>query len=230
MFEKGRTKKITLLGFAAIALAIAGVAPAFAWHVVSFDSTIYCNNGTTSSPSWAPCTSSQLSNITTQIEDQATLKLSSVTCNPEKSVLDCFGSVSFYLYKGGSSTYFNNVDTNTCTLGTGKNAPSLIWTDPANPQAVTSTSESSSGQPFTSSTVTGSAGNYFFYVSYSGSNQGYPSASLCEPFSASGTFPPPPTGVPQFPLGMALLLALAIPGLLLIRSRVGFKAPVPAAF
>jgi hypothetical protein len=37
--------------------------------------------------------------------------------------------------------------------------------------------------------------------------------------TTTGIFPPPPTGVPQFPFGMALLMALAIPALLLVRSK-----------
>jgi len=219
MFGKQRTNKLALLGFAAIALAVAGVAPAFAWHVASFSSQIYCNNGTSASPSWAPCTSSQLSNINTQIQDHATLLLSDNGAP--------YGTVSFYVYSGGSTTYFNNVDTHVCTIKTGA---TLVWTDSANPQSVGSASQTTPGQSFTSSTVTGSAGTYFFYVSYSGTGSGgYPAGSLCEPFTALNSFPPPPTGVPQFPLGMALLLALAIPGLLLIRSRVGFRPSIPSA-
>lgn len=35
----------------------------------------------------------------------------------------------------------------------------------------------------------------------------------------AGAFPPPPNGVPQFPLGIALLLALALPALLLVKSK-----------
>jgi hypothetical protein len=224
MLEKGRTKKLALLGFTAVALALAGAAPAFAWHVSSFTSTIYCNNGTSTAPSWAPCTSQQLGNINVQIEDQATLQIS-YNGSP-------YGTVSFYLYSGGSSTFsngqykFNGYEIPQCTLNTGSHAPTLVWTDSANPQSVTSSAEASSSQTFTSSVVTGSAGTYFFYVVYSGTgSNGYPSSSLCEPFTASGNFPPPPqNGVPQFPLGMALLLAVAIPGLLLVRSKFASTA------
>jgi hypothetical protein len=35
----------------------------------------------------------------------------------------------------------------------------------------------------------------------------------------AGAFPPPPNGVPQFPFGIALLLALAIPALLVVKSK-----------
>jgi hypothetical protein len=35
----------------------------------------------------------------------------------------------------------------------------------------------------------------------------------------AGAFPPPPNGVPQFPFGIALLMALAIPALLVVKSK-----------
>jgi hypothetical protein len=41
------------------------------------------------------------------------------------------------------------------------------------------------------------------------------------------TFKGPPTGAPEFPLGMAVLLALAIPGLLLVRSKFASKFSAP---
>ena len=68
----------------------------------------------------------------------------------------------------------------------------------------------------------GHTGNYVWIVSYGGG--GYPSMGpLCESMPSS-SFPPPPT-VPEFPLGMAMLLALAIPALLLVRSRTASKTP-----
>ncbi len=64
--------------------------------------------------------------------------------------------------------------------------------------------------------TTGHVGNFVWIVSYGGG--GYPSQGpTCEQMKLL-TFPPPST-VPQFPLGMALLLAVAIPGLLLVRSK-----------
>jgi hypothetical protein len=35
----------------------------------------------------------------------------------------------------------------------------------------------------------------------------------------AGAFPPPPTGVPEFPFGFALLMAVTIPVMLVLRSR-----------
>jgi len=50
----------------------------------------------------------------------------------------------------------------------------------------------------------------------------YDSSSHCSTTTGLSITPgsfPPPTGVPQFPFGMALLMALAIPALLLVRSK-----------
>ena len=49
----------------------------------------------------------------------------------------------------------------------------------------------------------------------------YDSGSTCTSYVTltAGAFPPPPTGVPQFPYGMALLMAFAIPALLLVKSK-----------
>ena len=50
----------------------------------------------------------------------------------------------------------------------------------------------------------------------------YDSTSKCSTASSLSITPgsfPPPNGIPQFPAGMALLMALAIPALLLVRSR-----------
>jgi len=89
---------------------------------------------------------------------------------------------------------------------------------------------SSTGVTGSSQSVTGSgttyynahvtitaAGSYVWLVSYGGG--GYPSQSTCEPFTITVS---PPT-VPQFPLGMALLMALAIPALFLVRGRFASK-------
>lgn len=210
MSGKGRTTELALVGVAALVLGLSALSPVFAWHVASFSSTIYCENGST----WAPCTSSQLAGISTPIKDEASLQLSA---NGKP-----YGTLSFFIYSGGSSSYFNDVDTHVCTINSGA---SLVWTDSANPQAVTSASQQPSSQPFTSSVVSSlTAGSYFFYVSYSGTGSGgYPAGSLCEPFTAV-TFPPPPT-VPQFPLGIAVLLGLAIPALFLAKSKFSGKQP-----
>jgi len=65
--------------------------------------------------------------------------------------------------------------------------------------------------------TTGRAGNYVWIVTYNPGN--YPLTDnspnpTCEPMNLQ----PPPT-VPQFPLGMALLFAIAVSALLLVRSK-----------
>jgi hypothetical protein len=201
---------LVILGAAAVILGLSTVAPAFAW-TSSLTTTIYCNNSGT----WSACTQTQLKGLTTSIEDKATVTLTS-DGSP-------YGTVSFYVYSGGSNTYTNAQHTgyNTCTLGTSANAPSLVWTDSKNAQTVTgsgSTTYTSSSPSFSHA-----AGSFFFYVVYNGAGtNGYPSSSTCEPFTTTTpTFPPPPTGVPQFPFGTVALLALAIPAMLLVRSKFG---------
>jgi hypothetical protein len=41
----------------------------------------------------------------------------------------------------------------------------------------------------------------------------------------AGAFPPPPTGVPQFPLGMAVLMAVTLPAMLLIKKKSSISSP-----
>jgi len=82
--------------------------------------------------------------------------------------------------------------------------------------------------PTESVSTTGySAGSYVWLVHYSGTGSGgYPRAPStgndCEPFTLyKGT---PPTGVPEFPFGMALLMAMAIPALVLFRRKFGLPS------
>ncbi len=120
-----------------------------------------------------------------------------------------YGTITFYIYSGtGCST-------------TGKTA---VYTSSA--VSVTSADQTPSTGTYTSPTVstTGWAtGNYFWVAKYSGTPGGYPSSTAtCEPFNLfAGT--PPPT-VPEFPLGFAALMALAIPVLFLARSKFAPKA------
>ena len=77
--------------------------------------------------------------------------------------------------------------------------------------------------PSVSVSTTGySAGSYVWLVYYTGTGSGgYPRAPStgydCEPFTLYSA--PPPTGVPEFPFGMALLMAAAIPALVLIKRK-----------
>lgn len=88
---------------------------------------------------------------------------------------------------------------------------------------------SSSSFPYTI-TVTapltpGASGHFTINAEPSDSATSYSAVGVaCAPVTvylvtSSPTFPPPSTGVPQFPAGMALLMALAIPALLLVKSK-----------
>jgi hypothetical protein len=63
------------------------------------------------------------------------------------------------------------------------------------------------------------AGNYIWVVTYAGltGTDKPPSRQVCEPFKLTA-FPPPPS-VPEFPLGSVLMMALAIPALLVFRGK-----------
>ncbi len=135
--------------------------------------------------------------IGTGIHDTANLQLSS-NGGP-------YGTITFYVYKGTS-----------CDVG-----GTPVYT--STPVSVTSAATCSGGANYNSPTVstTGwSAGNYVWVAHYSGTgSSGYPSATAtCEPFSLFQG-PPPPPGVPQFPFGLAALMAIAIPALLLVKSK-----------
>src|SRR5208337_2385439 len=197
MFENSRTKKLAILGAVAVVLGLSAVAPAFAW-TSSLSTTIYCKSG---AGAWSVCASTTSIPAGTAVKDKATLTLTS-DGGP-------YGTISFYIYSG---TY--NTD-KTCAQNVG--ASTLYWTDPSNAYTVAG---SGATNYYSSSPTSLVAGSYFFYVVYSGTGSGgYPSAAKCEPFTTAGYPFPPPSTVPQFPLGMALLLAVAIPGLLLVRSK-----------
>jgi hypothetical protein len=206
-------RRLLPVAFALTAFIAAGVlaVPAYAWHS-NLSTQIYANGVVCGPPgSSNPCGVP----VGSSIYDKATLFLSS---NGKP-----YGTISFVVYSGSSFTNgaysANGYSIPKCTLGTGN---TLKWTDSLNPQSVTGTGTTQ----YTSSTVntnTYSTGSYFFYVTYSGTGKsGYPSASVCEPFSLSST-----STVPEFPLGMALLFALAIPVLLIARTRFA-RVPNPS--
>jgi len=195
MFEKGRTKKLALLGIAAIALAVAGVAPVFAWTITP-GSPFTCV-GT----AWSTtCATNPSYAIGTTVYDTVKAQLSN---------------------DGGSGTITWKVYALT-GVGACTTTGSALFT--------TTASIAGDGSYHTIPTPTGfsttghSAGSYAWTVTVTYSDATPKSA--CEPFTLF-TAPPPPT-VPQFPLGMALLLALAIPALLLIRSKFASKPSFPS--
>jgi len=117
-----------------------------------------------------------------------------------------YGSVYFAVAAGVCSDY------GTIISGTSQTV-SVTGTGTTYPQASIST--------------TGySAGSYVWLVYYGGTGYGgYPRAPSsgygCEPFTLVKA--PPPPGVPEFPFGMALLLAAAIPALVLLKRK--FSVP-----
>jgi hypothetical protein len=217
MYENIRTKRLALLGVAAIVLGLGAIAPAFAW-TASQTTTILCY----SSGTYTPCASTSLLPSGSSIEDQAALKLNNYACSGG----NC-GTISFYVVSGTAPL--------TCPskLPSGATAEGVV-TVPTT--ASTGTGSGTTTTTYTSSSPTlVSSGSYYFYVAYNPGSSGYPSSGSdsakpqCEPFSG-GPFspPPPPSTVPQFPLGMALLLGLAIPGLLVAKSKyTGRKSTFP---
>ena len=170
--------------------------PAYAWYVGSFSTTL-------PGSSFA---------IGSTIIDSANLQLSSESVPSTYN----YGTITFKVYQG------------TCNPATGLASGTLVYTSSA--VTVTSASNGAShsySDPAGFVTTGHSAGSYYFVARYSGSTYQwignhyygpYPSStSACEPFTLlSG---PPTNGVPEFPFGMAFLMALAVPILLLVRSR-----------
>lgn len=138
--------------------------------------------------------------IGTGIYDKATLQLST-NGGP-------YGSITFYAYTG------------TCN-GQGHPTGTLVYTSSA--VSVTG-SGPTTYQSATVPTTGWAAGNYVWVAKYSGTGYGgYPSAqAACEPFNLFQG-PPPPT-VPEFPLGLALVMALAIPVLFIVKSKYAVQA------
>ena len=142
--------------------------------------------------------------IGTGIHDSATLQLSNNGAP--------YGSITYYIYSGTCNAQGNPTGT-------------LKYTSPS--VAVTSAATGAGGASYQSATVstTGyAAGSYVWVAKYSGSGvNGYPAATAaCEPFSLFQG-PPPPT-VPEFPLGLAALMALAIPVLFIVKSKYAAQA------
>ena len=190
---KTARRTIPLAALAILATTLAFSVPAFAWHVVSFSTSMQGG-------SFA---------IGTTMADTANLELSATSVSSNYN----YGTITFYAYQG------------TCTPSSGKGTGTLVYT--SSPVTVTGASNGASASytdPAGFDTTGMSAGSYYFVAVYSGSvsSPTYPGATAaCEPFSLyqGGT-------VPEFPLGMALLIGLAIPALLLFRTRFAkFGAP-----
>jgi len=154
-----------------------------------------------SSGPWSTCPST----ITfgTYIKDEATLVLSGKVTSKE--------TINFGLYDGKSS---GNCGTQ-CTPPKGvsptfTSSCSVYGTTTGSPPHQMTTFVCYSGVVQVLSPTFSGATQYTWYVS-SGPY------SVCDESFTTSTYPPPK--LPEFPLGMALTLALALPGLLFIRSR-----------
>jgi hypothetical protein len=172
-------------------LAVLGAVPAFAW---------------TSALVTTPQPSASVA-VGTSISDSASLTLTHESATPS-------GTVIFYLYAGTCSSTFasgGSLYSSTSTVGSSNNGATVSY---------------SSGS---FSTTGKAAGSYVWLVRYSGGG-GWPASPStgptitgntsnhydCEPI----TLTPPTHGVPEFPVGLPLLLALALPAMILLRRRL----------
>ena len=183
----------------AIGMMLLGAAPAFAWHVV-------LPPGCSSSSQVQPCFTTSAS-ITPTVHDSATIQISNngptagYTC-PDSSSCP-FGYITFKVY--------TVVVGQSCRDGSGNPTGTLKFT------SFTPVTASAQAGPTTyqSASVALAPGSYNWVATYSGTGSGgYPSAmAACEPFTIVTN------GVPEFPSGMALLLAIALPAMLLLRGK-----------
>ena len=217
MFQTERTRRLALLSAIAVLLGSLGtVGTAFA-HTDNLNTSTTCTG--------AGCNLGTTTTVVDTINlcvstDGAHCSQGTVTSNSctDISTGSQLGTLCIYVYKAPAGVAACSGTTPSGTaLSSGVSPTTIVIPASADNQgfkAYTSTLTLSSSTP---------AGNYAWVVQYappSGTRTGHdlPRMQTCEPFTLTGTFPPPP-GVPQFPFGMALLLALAIPALLLVRSK-----------
>jgi len=209
MVRRGPRRGVAIAGLCALATALGLVlaaAPAFAWT-----SSVYtCIGNYTSSTYPSSCTSNPTLGGSI-IYDTAQLTLSN-SGSP-------YGSLTVLLAKGTCSSIGSTIS------GVSGSNPSVTTYGTTYYVASIATSSLTSGS------------SYVWLTSYSGTSGGYPYAPTsgagtnpttysgnlvdCEPFIFQAT-----TGVREFPSGMVLLLALALPALVLMRRRLVADAPV----
>ena len=188
------------------------------------------------------CTSSPSFTIGTAVTDTATVILSA----DSYSSYDVGGfhfSFHFFTYGSGHHTYTTYYSGHTFSYsfpdskgyglvtfevfeGTCSSIGSAVSPQPT-PALFNVTGTGKTTYASTLTTTGLSAGPYVWIVHYTDpttDRYSYPSASTCEPFTLNST-----STVPEFPLGPVLMLALAFPALLLIRSKfantAGSKLP-----
>jgi hypothetical protein len=139
----------------------------------------------------------------TLVTDTAT-----VTLSPDASP---FGYVVFAVYSGG------------CTNGAPTGSQVLThFTGSVTASNVAVTANGVHSYTSASFSTTGLSGAYVWVVYYTGTGSGgYPRAPLsattydCEPFTVNA-----PHGAPEFPAGLGVLLALALPAMMLLKRRL----------
>jgi len=182
---------------------VLGATPAFAWT-----STVYTCIGNYTSSTFPSPPSSCTSNPT--VGGSIIYDTAQVTLSSDGSP---YGSLTVLLAKGTCSSIGSTVS------GVSGSNPSVTGSGTTYYVASIATSSLTSGS------------SYVWLTSYSGTSGGYPYAPTsgvgtnpttysgnlvdCEPFIFQAT-----TGVPEFPSGMVLLLALALPALFLMRRRL----------
>ena len=225
MVESRRTRKIAFFAMAGVLLAMAVVMPSYAHN------DIVSTNTQCTSPTGCSLTT------TTSVKDTANLCISiegdcNVGTTVSNSCVDTTtsdttqeGTLCFLVYQA-PSTATSACSGNSPVTGSTQISPTQI-SPTASPVPRSDDTTSYKYYPFTSTlTLSAStpAGLYAWIVQYSPSKYDKLSGNslyqlqTCEQFQLTGKFPPLPSA-PEFPLGMVLVLALAIPGLLLIRSK-----------
>lgn len=206
----GFSKPVGLGLLAVSAMLVLGASPAFAWHVVLPPNCTSVTNQV--QPCFTTTNSGSSATVGATVWDTATIQLS-----------DSGPSTYFKCAAGAGSTYCPYgyltfaVYTGTCSGLTPTGT--LVFT--SNPIPVTKAAETAA-TTYTSNSwdTTGAAATSYVWVStYSGTGyMGYPKAQAsCEPFILT---PPQSHGAPEFPAGLPLLLAIAIPAMLLAKRRV----------
>ena len=155
----------------------------------------------TSSLSTVPSATTVVAGIS--VTDTATVTLS-LDSGP-------YGSVVFAVYSGG------------CTTGTPTGSQVLGHFTGLNTNTVTVTANGAHSYTSAAFSTTGLSGSYVWAVKYLGTGSGgYPNAPSagyfdCEAFTVT---PNVSHGAPEFPMGLPLLMALALPAMLLLRRKL----------
>jgi len=233
MVVTGRIGRLALLVLTGVLLATTVVAPSYAHNDIVSTNTqctgAGCNLATTTSVL-------ETANLCVSIEGDCTpgTVVSNTCADTTTSAATQEGTLCFLVYKAPVYSAPGILTTTACNGNVPVSGSTQITSGisptstpvPRSDDTTTYTSYAFKSTLTLSASTT--AGFYAWIVQYNPSKFDSKSGNslydlqTCETFQLTGTYPPPPTA-PQFPLGMALLFALAIPGLLLIRSRYASK-------